>query len=154
MQIRLLAAAALAAFLGGTTAVTLAQTPGGPGHARGPRGGMSRLGDLGLRGIELTDAQRDQVRAIMQSHQEASRAVHTKLREAHRALAEAARAETIDEAGIRARSADVAAAMADETILRARIRAEVAALLTPEQQATLKERAAAMEQRRQKRKEQ
>jgi Spy/CpxP family protein refolding chaperone len=99
----------------------------------------------------LTDAQRDQVRTIMQSHQEATEAARTKLRGAHRALAEATRAETIDEAAIRARSADVGTAMADEAILSAKIRGEVLAILTPEQQATLKERRTAAQERRQKR---
>jgi len=154
MHTRFLAAAVVAAILGGTTAVTLAQPPGGPGHGRGPRGGVGQRGDLGLRGIELTDAQRDQVQKILQSHQEARQAAHTKMREAHRGLAEATRAEVIDEAAIRARSADVATAMADEAILRAKIRAEVNGILTAEQQATLKERATQLEQRRQKRREQ
>ena len=129
MNKRVLAAVGLAAILGGTTAVTLAQPPAGrrgrPG--RGPRGGAGRSAGFGLRGIDLTEAQRDQIRTITQSHQDATRAAHTKLREAHRALAEATQADTIDEAAIRARSADVATAMADEAILRGRIRAEVLA---------------------------
>ena len=154
MNKRLLAAVGLAAILGGTATATLAQPPAGPGPhgpGRGARGGPSRFGDLGLRGIDLTDAQRDQVRTIMQSHQEATEAARTKLRGAHRALAEATRAETIDEAAIRARSADVGTAMADEAILSAKIRGEVLAILTPEQQATLKERRTAAQERRQKR---
>jgi protein CpxP len=151
MNKRLLTAAGLAVILGGTTAVTLAQPPGGPGAGRRWRAESGRLGDFGLRGIDLTDAQRNQVQTILQSHQEARRAAHTKLREAHRGLAEATRVEVIDEAAVRARSADVATAMADEAILRARIRAEVHGILTAEQQATLKERSAQMEQRRQER---
>ncbi len=142
MNKRLLAAVGLAAILGATTAVTLAQPPAGQGverPGRGPRGGAGRAG-FGLHGIDLTEAQRDQIRTITQSHQDATRAAHTKLREAHRALAEATHADTIDEAAIRACSADVATAMADEAILRGKIRAEVLATLTAEQQATLKER--------------
>ena len=154
MNKRLLAAVGLAAILGGTATATLAQPPTGPGPhgaGRGARGGPARFGDLGLRGIDLTDAQRDQVRTIMQSHREATEAARTKLRGAHRALAEATRAETIDEAAIRARSADVGTAMADEALLSAKIRGEVLAILTPEQQATLKERRTAAQERRQKR---
>ena len=154
MNKHLLAAVGLAAILGGTTAVTLAQPPAVQGvekPGRGPRGGAGRSAGFGLRGIDLTEAQRDQIRTITQSHQDATRAAHTKLREAHRALAEATHADTIDEAAIRARSTDVATAMADEAILRGRIRAEVLATLTAEQQATLKERQTAMQQRRQER---
>ena len=150
MNIRLLAAAGLAAILGGTATATLAQPPAGPaphGPGRGMRGGPARFGEFGLRGIELTDAQRDQIRAIRQSHQEATRAAHTKLRDAHRALGEATGAEAMDEAAIRARSADVATALADEAILSAKVRGEVLAVLTAEQQGKLKEQRAAREQR-------
>jgi Spy/CpxP family protein refolding chaperone len=87
----------------------------------------------------------------MQSREDATREAHTKLRQAHRALAEATHAETIDEAAIRARSAEVATAMADEAILRSKVRAEVLAILTAEQQTTLRERQTTMHQRRQER---
>ena len=150
MNIRLLAAVGLAAILGGTAATILAQPLAGPaqhGPRSGMRGGPAGLGEFGLRGIELTDAQRDQIRAIRQSHQDATRAAHTKLRDAHRALGEATRAEAIDEAAIRARSADVATALADEAILSAKVRGEVLTVLTAEQQTKLKEQRAAREQR-------
>lgn len=154
MNKRLLAAVGLAAILGGTATATLAQAPAGPGPrgpGRGMRGGPGHFGDLGLRGVDLTDAQRDQIRGIMQSHQEATRAAHAKLRDAHRALAEATRAETIDEAAVRARSGDIATAMADEAILSAKIRGEVLAILTAEQQAQLKEQRETRQQRMQER---
>ena len=151
MNTRFLAAVGLAAILGGTATATLAQGAGPHGPGRGLRGGLARFDDFGLRGIELTDAQRDQIRAIRESHREATRAVHSKLRDAHRALAEAARADTIDEAAIRARSTEVATAMADEAILRAKVRNEVLAVLTAEQQAKLKEQREARQQRMQER---
>ena len=59
---------------------------------------------------------------------------------AHRGFAEATRAETLDEAAIRAKSTAVANAMADEAILRANVRGEVVAILTAEQQEQLKQR--------------
>ena len=68
------------------------------------------------------------------------RAVGEKLREARRAFADATRADTLDEAAIRAKSTAVANAMADEAILRAKMRSEVAAILTAEQQEQLKQR--------------
>jgi periplasmic protein CpxP/Spy len=153
MMKRILVAAGLVAALVGGSVVAYAQGPGGPGRpgiqARGPRGG-ARV-DLGLRGVQLTDAQRQQVRAIRESHQAEFRAVGQKLREARRAFAEAARATAVDEAAIRERSNAVAAAMADEAILRAKLRAQVHALLTPEQQQQLTEREAAMQKRLQER---
>jgi protein CpxP len=109
---------------------------------------------LGLRGIELTDAQREQVRAIMDAHRAEFDEAGTKLREAHRAFAEAVDTTPVDEATVRARSAAIATAMADEAILRAKARSEVQAILTPEQQEQLQQRRAEMEKRRQSRKRQ
>ena len=154
MSKRILIAAGLIAALAGGTAVSFAQGPGGPGapgieRKRGPRVGPHF--DAGLRGIELTDAQREQVRSIMQSHRGELDTVAKALRDAHRAFAEATRAATVDETAIRQQSTTVANAMADEAILRAKVRAEVHALLTPEQQQQLKEREAAMQKRAQER---
>ena len=154
MTRRVLIAAGLAVVLAAGSAVAIAQPPqGGPGvqePGRGPRGGGFRGHgpDWGLRGIDLTDAQRDQVKAIMESHKSEFEQAGTKLRDAHRALAQATGAETIDEAAIRARSTEVATAMADEAILRAKVRSEVFGILTAEQQQKLKEQRTTMQERR------
>ena len=166
MTKRILVAAGLVAALAVGTTLTFAQGPGGPGgprmrgpaaqgpgmpgEPRGPRGRGPRV-DFGLRGVELTDAQREQVRSIMQSHRAEFETVGRALGEAHRAFAEATRAGTVDEAAIRNQATAVATAMADEAILRSKVRAEVHALLTPEQQQQLKDREAAMQKRRQER---
>jgi periplasmic protein CpxP/Spy len=149
MTKRILIAAGLVAALAGGGAIALAQAPqAGPGVQRGPggpggpgprmRGGP--MGDLGLRGVELTDAQREQVRSVMESHQTELQQVGTKLRDAHRSFAEAARADTLDENTLRTRSAALAAAMTDEAILRAKVRAELRGILTAEQQQQLNDR--------------
>jgi len=155
-------AAALVAALAGGYAVADAQGPRGgpgmrgakgPGLQGGPRGGMRRgpAGDLGLHGVQLTDAQREQVRTIMESHRQEFADLRTKLGAAHRAFADAARTGAVDEAAIRTQSTVVAGAMTDEAILGARVRAQVHALLTAEQQQQLQERQAAMEKRMQER---
>lgn len=161
MTKRTLIAAGLAAVLAGGTAVAIAQPPqGGPGMQAGrrgpggpgrgaPRGGP--LGDLGLRGIDLTDAQREQVRSIMDSHKDEFQKAGTLLRDAHRAFAEAVQADAINEANIRTRSTAIANAMADEAILRAKVRAEVHGILTAEQLQQLKDRRAEAEKRMQER---
>jgi protein CpxP len=155
MKKRMVIAAALIAALAGGYAVAGAQGPrGGPGMRGGPGVVRGPMGDLGLRGIELTDAQREQVRAIMESHREAFADLRTKLGAAHRAFADAARAGAVDEAAIRTQSTAVANAMADEAILRARVRAEVHALLTAEQQQQLKDREAQMQKRLEQRQQQ
>ena len=154
MTKRILIAAGLVAALAGGTAIGFAQGPGPGGagmHARGPRGG-ARM-DLGLRGVQLTDAQRDQVRTIMETHRADLENTRKALREAHRAFAAAARAASVDEAAVRESSTAVANAMAAEAIARARVRTDVHALLTPEQQQQLKEREATMQKRMQERQE-
>jgi protein CpxP len=145
MSKRILVATGLVAALAGgsfalaQTAESPQQRPGagerrGPGGPEGRRGPAGLPGDLGLRGVDLTDAQREQLRGIMENHQAALQQVGTRLRDAHRAFAEAASAQPLDEALVRTRSTDVATAMAEEAILRARVRAEVFQILTPEQQ--------------------
>ena len=149
MTKRLIVAAGLVAALAGGGALVLAQGPPGaqgpgrPGPRGGPRGGM----DFGLRGVQLTDAQREQARSILDSHKTELDEVAAKVRAAHVAFAQAVQAGAVDEAAIRERSTAVANAMADEAILRAKVRVEVEALLTPEQQEQLKQRRAEMEKR-------
>jgi protein CpxP len=154
MTKRILVAAGLVAALAGGTTLGFAQGrggPGGPGQGMaGPRGHGPRF-DFGLRGVQLTDAQREQVRSIVESHRAEFQATGQALRDAHRAFAEATRAESIDEATVRTRATAVASAMADEAVLRSKVRAEVHALLTPEQQQQLKERQAEMQKRQQER---
>lgn len=104
---------------------------GGPG---GPRHGMNLLREIGIRHLDLTDAQEEQVRTVVQGHRDELTQIGERLRTAHGALNEAVAATTFDEATIRARSADVAAVQADASVLRARVRSEVWGMLTPEQQ--------------------
>ena len=117
--------------------------PGGPGMRGGP-GGMF---GLPLRELELTDAQREQVKAIMESHREGQKAAGDKLMAARKALHEAVAAEAFDEAAIRAAAGELGTAEADAAVLRARIHAEVFAILTPEQVKKAKALRAEMENR-------
>ena len=161
---RVLVAAGLVAALAGGTAVAIAQPPqgGGPGiggPGRGPRGGGPRgfggpMGDLGLRGVDLTDAQKEQLRSIMESHKQEFEQVGAKLREAHQGLAAAVDGPSVDESAIRARSTTLATALADEAILRAKVRVEVQGILTAEQLQKVQERKAEMLKRREGRKQQ
>jgi protein CpxP len=116
--------------------------PGGPGRM-GPGGPL----DLALGRLNLTDAQRDQVKSIVDSHREETRALLERERPAREALEQAIAAEPVNEATILARNSELAAVQADLAVLRARVRAEVMQVLTPEQRAQTKE----MEQQRQSR---
>ena len=109
--------------------------PGGPMGRGGPMGPGGRLGMLRMLGprLGLTDAQKDQVKTIAQSHRDEWKALADRARTAHEALRDAVTAETVDEALIRQRSADVAAVQGDLAVARARVHAEAFQVLTPEQ---------------------
>ncbi|MBL8138296.1 MAG: Spy/CpxP family protein refolding chaperone [Acidobacteria bacterium] len=128
------------ALLAGTGAAVVAagdQGPGGPGGMMGRRGGPGGIVP-GLRGLDLTDAQREQVKATMDAHKATFDAQRDKLVAAHKALNEAVTAGTFDEATVRQKAADLAAVEADGAVLRAKVHSEVWALLTPEQQTKAK----------------
>jgi protein CpxP len=110
----------------------------GPGRFGGPGGGMGLLPML-PRQLQLTDAQRDQVRTIAQSHADEWKALAERARTARQALMAAVTGDSIDETLIRAKSAEVAAVEADLNVARARAGAEVRQILTPEQKTKLKE---------------
>lgn len=121
---------------------------GGPPHG-GPRPmgpmGPGRMGPMGggpmvpLGALDLTESQRGQVKAIMDSHKDEFRAAGEKVGVARQALRGLLEADPIDEPAIRAKSVDVAAAEGDAAILRAKVRTEIYAILTPEQVQKAKE---------------
>lgn len=107
--------------------------PGGPG--RGPRGPGGPGGIMpGLRALNLTETQRQQVKVAMESHTAEFEAQAKAMQTARQALHAVVTADAFDEVAIRLKSADVAVVEADGAVLRAKVHAEVRALLTPEQQ--------------------
>jgi Spy/CpxP family protein refolding chaperone len=120
--------------------------PGGPGMRGGP-GGPFGMAGLPLRELELTDTQREQVKAVLESHRDDQKAIGDRMRTAREALQDAIAADTLDEAAIRAAAAQVGAVEADAAVLQAKVRAEVVALLTPEQVKKAKELRTEMENR-------
>jgi protein CpxP len=88
--------------------------------------------------LDLTDAQREQMRAVLESHRDEMKVLDDRSRAAHQALGAIVVSEVVDEATIRARSADVADVDADTAVGRARIHAEIWQILTPDQQAQAK----------------
>jgi protein CpxP len=113
---------------------------GGPGRAFGP-------GLFGLRISDLSDTQREQVRAIMDRHEAETRPLWEQHRVARTALEDAITASPIDEGTIRQKSADVGSVDAELAVIRARINAEVMTLLTPDQQQELQQNRARMRDR-------
>jgi periplasmic protein CpxP/Spy len=84
------------------------------------------------------DAQKDQIKTIADSHKDDWKSLADRARTAHGALNQAVTADTVDEALIRQRSADVAAVDADMAVARARVHTEVSQILTSEQKTKLK----------------
>ena len=121
--------------------------PGGPGRFGGPGGPMGLLPMLGPQ-LGLTGAQRDQIKAIADSHKDEWKALADRARAAHVALDDAITADKLDEAAIRQKAADVAAVDADMAVARAHAYAEVLQILTADQKAQLKTLQSEMTQRR------
>ena len=113
--------------------------PGGPGGRMGGPGGPGGFGLPGVRELDLTDAQREQIRTIQQSHRDEVQAVAERSRTAQRAIDQASHGTSVDEAAIRTQSAALATAIADGAILRAKVNAEIFNVLTAEQQQKLNE---------------
>ena len=109
---------------------------GGPGM-RGPGGPMAF--GFGFRELDLSDDQRAQIKAIADSHQAEFKQVGEKIRAARGGMRSLLAADVLDEAAVRAKSVEVAAAEADIAILNAKVRAEAMQVLTSEQQKKLKE---------------
>jgi protein CpxP len=128
-------AALLAAALAAGTA--LAQVPDREGGRRGPgrMGAFAPDAGLPLRALNLTDAPKEQIRTLAQQRSDEHRAVASKLREAFDAQRKAADAMPVDEQAIRSTTQALADAQTVMAIQRAKLRADIFALLTPEQQA-------------------
>lgn len=110
---------------------------GGPGGPFGPERGV--LAGLMLERLSLTDAQKDQVKAILDAHRNDLQAVGQRMGTARRGMEGAIAADSVDETAIRTRAAEVAAVEADMAVLRARVRAEVVQILTADQLSALKD---------------
>lgn len=113
-----------------------------PDGMRGPGGPQGRMGmgfGPGFRQLDLTDDQKAQVKAIAESHQAEFKAVGEKMRAARQGMRALVEADTLDEAAVRAKSIEVAAAEADAAILNAKVRTQTLQVLTAEQIAKHKE---------------
>ena len=141
---------ALAAGAGLATVAAREQGPDGqgrPGMGRRGPGGPGGL-DLPLRGLDLTDTQREQVRTAMAGHKGEFDAIRSRMDAARKALQAAVTADTFNEGAVREKSVEVAAVEADAAVLRAKVHSEVWALLTPEQQQKARQLQAEQAQRR------
>ena len=121
--------------------------PGGPGF---PGFGASILGSIQMIAsqLNLSDAQKDQIKAIAQSHRDEWQSLADHVGIARRGLRAAITSGTFDEALVRDKSAALGQAEADAAVASARAFGEVFQILTPEQQATLRSLQAEGQRRR------
>lgn len=107
--------------------------PGGGFHGR--EGPMMRL-----RGLDLTEAQRDQVFKIFHEQQPAMREQMKAIGQARRDLAQAATGDQYDANRVQAAAEAQGKAVTQLVVLRAQTMQRVSQLLTPEQRAKVKQR--------------
>ena len=129
-----------------------AQPQGGRGARAGRmgRGGGPIPGGqlMHLRALDLSEAQREQVRSILEQSGEATRAADEHVRTARQALQEAVTADVVNENAILALANELGIAEGDAAVQRAYLHAQVWQLLTPEQQVAAREAEAELAQRR------
>lgn len=143
---------ALVALL--ATTVAYAQGPRGGGFGgRGGRGFGPGAPGLVLNELNLTDAQRQQVREIRERYREQTQAVSRQLGELAAKQRQVIETIPVNETLITSATQDMTQAQVEMAIHEARLNADVWAVLTPDQQAKATklraERKARMEQRRQ-----
>jgi Spy/CpxP family protein refolding chaperone len=105
--------------------------------AMGP-GPMGFLGPI-LPRLNLTAAQKDQVKTIMESHAADFKTLRDQGSPAHQALEQAMLTDPVDDNAVTAASAQVAAVDAQMAVLSAHVRSEIFQILTDEQKAQVKQ---------------
>ena len=137
---KLTASVVAAALMAGGGAALYAQGRGGPGRGAGPfAAGRGFAEGFALGQLDLSDAQKQQVREITQRHRQAMQPVMQRLAQAMMAERAAVEAIPVNEAAVRAASEDVATAQADLAVDRARLHSDIFSILTVEQQAKAKQ---------------
>ncbi len=114
------------------------------GHGQHRFGSEARINHLAER-LELSAEQRDRVRAIVDKARPAMRAVRDKMRDNRQALRALIQQDKAGDADIRKLADARGKLVAEMTVLRARVKSDIHAVLTPEQRDKLKQHS---EQRR------
>jgi Spy/CpxP family protein refolding chaperone len=110
------------------------QGPGGHG-----KGGHAEMLEHISRALSLTDAQKQQVKGIMDSVEVTASGIHAKLEEVHKQLGAATANGQFDENQVRTLANQEAQLEADMKVEHFRAMSKVFAILTPEQRAKAEE---------------
>ena len=135
----LLLAGGVAAALGGAGALAQERAAAGEPAMHAVHSRQHGDGQRWLRGLDLSQAQRDQVFRIFHEQAPVMREHANAAREAGRALRQAATSPSFDRARARTLADQQAKAMAEMAFLRADAMSRVVAILTPEQRQKLQE---------------
>lgn len=134
MRNRIIVIAGLAVLIVAATVFALAQEHRGQGEKmRG--GGPAEMMEHMSRELNLTDAQKEQVKAIMEAGRATGEERHAKLEEIHNQLDAATANGQFDEAAVRPLANQQAQLMADEMVDHMRMHSKIFGLLTAEQRA-------------------
>lgn len=113
----------------------------GPRHGKSERRGGHHDGMRHmLRGLDLTEAQRDQIFELHHAAAPAMRDAHKAVRAARQKLREYAREGNVEKAKLQEYAGELGQAIANMTVLRIEGRAAVMSVLTPEQMTKVRER--------------
>lgn len=128
--------------------------PGGPRGERGfgPRGPGGPGGPVPfLRDLNLTDAQKAQVKQIVDNFEASTKELHEKMRSLRGGELDVLKDGSFDEAAVRSAAQARASIEVELEVARARMMSQVYGVLTAEQKAKLAERRQQFEQRRKER---
>jgi Spy/CpxP family protein refolding chaperone len=138
MKRKIWSTAAVVVLAAATAISVMAQPPQGRGGRGFGPGGPGGPGFPILRELNLTDAQREQVRAI-QKARAADRTQPGKLAQLERDLRLAVLADTPDAQKVEQLKTSIAAAATEQLAARVEIEMQIAQILTPEQRAQARE---------------
>ena len=129
-----------AIVLAAAVVVPVIAQPPQRGGGRGPGGGMPPGAPMGLlRELNLTDAQREQIRALTEQRRGQADNPRRKVGDLERQLQVAVFADAPDQQKIDDLKRAVAAATAEELTARIELQSQIAEVLTPEQRAQARE---------------
>jgi protein CpxP len=139
------------------TPIVIAQQHAGADHGKGQHGewGGGRGGERGdhfgggmFAGVDLTDAQKAQMKQLHQSFDESTKSLREQLRAKHEELRQAESGGTFNEALATQKLTEAAGIQAKLMGAEFNFHQQALAILTPEQKAQMEQRRAQFEQRR------
>ncbi len=132
--------AVIVAMAGSGAAALYAQGgAGGRGAGQFGPGGRGFGAGFALGRLDLSDAQKQQIRDITKRHRDQTQPLMQRLQQAMEAQRVAIETIPVNEPGVRSAAQDVAAAQADMAVEQARLHSDIFSVLTVEQQTKAKQ---------------